>query len=122
MGPSSWKFIRSKCNSSWNLVWLLFLLLYPQAIHTSLTVLHCPRISVNGTTDSVSIKNVNISYHSPPPPPLQRWFIDGSVLCFRGTHAPLGILALFILFICVMAIPVTLLLAIKDFEVRTPYT
>lgn len=47
----------------------------------------------------------------------QRWYVDGSVQCFRGGHAPLGLLAILVLFLSLAIIPITVLLAYKDYEV-----
>ena len=38
----------------------------------------------------------------------QRWYIDGSVKCFNGGHAPLALLAIFVLAVCVAIIPLSL--------------
>ena len=43
---------------------------------------------------------------------LQHWYISGSVKCFQGGHAPLGILAILILAFCVTLIPLVLVYSV----------
>ena len=38
----------------------------------------------------------------------QRWYTDGTVKCFNGGHAPLGLLAIFTLAVCLAIIPLSL--------------
>ena len=49
----------------------------------------------------IHVLYIHISY-------FQRWYIDGNVKCFNGGHAPLGLLAIFTLAICVAIIPLSL--------------
>eukprot|EP00731_Ephydatia_muelleri_P010203 Em0005g789a len=56
----------------WYGVWTLVLLLYTQAVHTSMSALNCPLIQdSNG--------------HTTP-----RWYVDGTVECFTQGHLPPG--------------------------------
>ena len=50
---------------------------------------------------------------------LQRWYIDGTVKCFNGGHAPLGILAILVLGLCVAIIPLSLVYITATVHVRT---
>ena len=43
---------------------------------------------------------------------LQHWYISGSVKCFQGGHAPLGLLAILILAFCVTLIPLVLVYSV----------
>ena len=78
----------------WHGVWWLVLLLYTPAVYTSLSALYCPVIPAEG-------------------PPVPRWHLNGNVRCFNGTHIPLGLLAIFVLFCCVALIPICILVSLK---------
>ena len=80
--------------SQWHGVWWLVLLLYTPAVYTSLSALYCPPIPAEGPT-------------------VPRWHLNGNVRCFNGTHIPLGLLAIFVLFCCVALIPICILVSLK---------
>ena len=44
--------------------------------------------------------------------PLQRWFVNGEVECFTGSHVALGLLAILVLLVSLLLIPFVFLLAI----------
>jgi hypothetical protein len=75
---------------SWHGLWWIVLLMYTHVLHTSMSILNCPILP--GKDGS----------HVP------RWYIDGTVKCFNGGHAPLGLLAIFTLAVCLAIIPLSL--------------
>ncbi len=52
-----------------------------------------------------------------PLPSFQRWFIDGSVHCFHQGHAPMGLLAILVLILCVSTIVIIVLYSLRWLEV-----
>ena len=75
---------------AWYSIWTLVLLMYTQIIHTSLSILNCPSIHSHGL----------------------RWFIDGSIECFKGGHIALALLAISVLLLAALLIPLTLLVSL----------
>ena len=52
---------------------------------------------------------------------IQRWFIDANIKCFAyGGHAPLGLLAIAVLLICVLLIPTAVLFSLGKIQVNRP--
>ena len=41
--------------------------------------------------------------------------MDGSVRCFTGWHAPLGLLALLMLLLCIALLPLTVIMALHKY-------
>eukprot|EP00731_Ephydatia_muelleri_P010299 Em0005g885a len=69
-----------------NGLWWLVVLMYTHVVHTSMSILNCPRLpGSNGNTSNV-------------------WYINGNIQCFTGWHIPLAILAILILILCVATI------------------
>jgi hypothetical protein len=80
-------------------VWFLILLLYTPLLHTSMTFLDCPALDGGFTP---------------------RWYVNGNIRCFQDPrHAPLGLLAIFVLFCCLGLIPLVVAIATK--KLTTPY-
>ena len=48
---------------------------------------------------------------------VQRWYINGEVKCFQGSHAPLAFLAIIVLALCVTAIPLLSVVAFDRIQV-----
>ena len=48
---------------------------------------------------------------------LQRWFVDGSVQCFTGSHLPLAIVAMLILICYILLIIFVTAVVLKKIEV-----
>ncbi len=112
--------------------WLILLLLYPQLVNTSLTLLNCPElINSSGSIKTVSLASLTVLtmiimlcyiiiacvLYS------QRWFIDPSVQCFVGWHIPLFLFAIFILSLCCISVVVLLIFIYKvgSSKVRVVY-
>lgn len=75
---------RRSPRNTWHGVWWLILLLYTPAVHTSLTILHCPSFPAQ------DFNSTQFSTHG-------RWFVNGNVQCFAGAHTALGLLAIAVL-------------------------
>jgi hypothetical protein len=48
---------------------------------------------------------------------MQRWYINGEVKCFQGSHAPLAFLAIIVLVLCVTLIPLLAVIAYDRIQV-----
>ena len=48
---------------------------------------------------------------------VQRWYINGEVKCFQGSHAPLALLAIIVLALCVTVIPLLSIIAVDRIQV-----
>ncbi len=112
------KFLRIK-SLEYHGLWLIFLLLYPQLVNTSLTILDCPELmDSTGSIKTVGLACTAVSefHHHFYKYGIccntacvlysQRWFIDPSVQCFVGWHIPLFLLAIFILSLCCISVVV----------------
>ena len=86
---------------SWHGVWWLIMLLYTPAVHTSLSILHCP---------SFPVQDFNTTSFSTDP----RWFINGNIPCFTGAHIPLGLFAIVVLFFSFSLVPLLFLVAFSE--------
>lgn len=58
-----------------------------------MSVLNCPIIPAGNETAS-------------------RWYINGNINCFNGTHVPLGLFAIFVLACCIALIPIVILVSL----------
>ena len=65
------------------------LLVFTPVLHTSATILTCPSLP-RGTMDDFENKF--------------RWYINGNIPCFAGTHIPLALLAIVALIGCVLVV------------------
>ena len=72
----------------WYGIWTLTMFMYTQIVHTSMSILNCPVIIKNG----------------------MRWYINGDIECFTGSHLPLAFVAIFILLIALFLVPLTALI------------
>ena len=97
---------RSPQNTSHG-VWWLLLLLYTPVIHTSLSILHCPSLPA-------PISNSTQVLTKP------RWFVNGNIECFTGTHILLSIVAIVVLVFFILGVPVLLSVAIIMEEKQLP--
>ena len=88
--------------NTWHAVTWLLLLIYTPAVHTSMTVLHCP---------SFPVQNLNLTQFTSMP----RWFVNGNIQCFTGAHVALGLVAIVVLVfsVCVMFLPFVAIYAEK---------
>lgn len=106
---------------TWYPVWTVVLLQYTHLLHSSMSVLNCVSLPVNGDTELVSPgcrRQSRVTFYGLIPPSCsQRWFLDGEVQCFTGGHLLLSLLAVAVLVFCIALIPLTLLLTLKDFSV-----
>ncbi|XP_065913374.1 uncharacterized protein [Dysidea avara] len=75
-----------KLSVSWSGLWLLILLLYTDVVTTSVSILNCPILSDNNGQK------------------VMRWFKDGTVECFTGSHAALATFAILMLIVLVLLI------------------
>lgn len=82
----------------WHGVWWLILLLYTPVLHTSMSVLNCPIIPFGNTS-------------------VPRWYVNGNIECFSGTHIPLGLFAILVLASCVALIPIVILISLGKVSV-----
>ena len=48
---------------------------------------------------------------------IQRWYVDGSVECFVGEHAPLAISAILVLLFCVLVILLMVAIVMRKIKV-----
>ena len=48
---------------------------------------------------------------------IQRWFVDGSVKCFRGGHLPLALVAMAVLAMCVALTIIITAIVMKKLKV-----
>ncbi|XP_065907815.1 uncharacterized protein [Dysidea avara] len=78
--------VLTKLRIKWNGLWLLIMLLYTDAVNTSVSVLNCPLLE-----DSDGTKKL-------------RWYIDGRVECFTGSHIPLAIVAILVSALCMLLV------------------
>ncbi|XP_064396716.1 uncharacterized protein LOC135343670 isoform X3 [Halichondria panicea] len=75
--------------------WLIVILLYPQLVHTSISLLNCPQLpDSTGRTSA-------------------RWFVDASVQCFSQWHMLLTLFSIAALFICFTSIIAFVLISVK---------
>ena len=75
---------RRSPRDSWHGVWWLIVLLYTPAVHTSVSILHCPSFPVQ------DFNSTGFSMDA-------RWFVNGNIRCFAGAHIALGLLAIVVL-------------------------
>ena len=47
----------------------------------------------------------------------QRWFINGEISCFSGSHLPLALLAMTVLLLCFLLIPLTIAISVNTLKV-----
>ncbi|XP_065906418.1 uncharacterized protein [Dysidea avara] len=90
--------ISSKFRITWNGLWLLIMLLYTDAVNTSVSVLHCPVLE-----DSDGTKKL-------------RWYADGRVECFTGGHIPLAIVAILVVVFCILLALFVIAVALKKIQ------
>ncbi|KAL5494004.1 hypothetical protein EMCRGX_G015272 [Ephydatia muelleri] len=82
----------------WYGVWTLVLLLYTQAVHTSMSALNCPLIQdSNG--------------HTTP-----RWYVDGTVECFTQGHLPLALFSILALVLEAGLIPLVVMISMEKLK------
>ena len=92
---------RRSPRDSWHGVWWLMVLLYTPAVHTSVSILHCPSFpaqDINSTGFSTDI----------------RWFVNGNIPCFTGAHIALGLLAIVVLLFSFSLIPLLFLVIFAE--------
>ena len=87
--------------------------MYTHLVHTSMSILNCPILPGRDGSQVPVCTYVYTSHYYYRLYSIcifcfQRWYIDGSVKCFNDKHAPLGLLAIFILFLCIAIIPLSL--------------
>eukprot|EP00731_Ephydatia_muelleri_P010211 Em0005g797a len=82
----------------WYGVWTLVLLLYTQAVHTSMSVLNCPLIQDSN------------GYTTP------RWYVDGTVECFTQGHLPLALFSILALVLEAGLIPLVVMISMEKLK------
>ncbi len=78
----------------WHGVWMIVLLMYTHVVHTSISILNCPAVSPYG----------------------HRWYIDGSIECFGGAHAALGVVAALVLLTTTLLVPLTIAVSFNTIQ------
>jgi hypothetical protein len=87
--------MRSKCKAPSNHgMWWVTLLMYTHVVYSALTVLNCPTI-----TDTHGASSF-------------RWYVNGEVECFTGSHIALAVLSALTLLAAIALIPLLVLLSV----------
>lgn len=92
---------RRSPRDSWHGVWWLMVLFYTPAVHTSVSILHCPSfpvLDINSTAFSTDT----------------RWFVNGNIQCFTGVHIALSLFAIVVLLFCFSLVPLLLLVIFAE--------
>jgi hypothetical protein len=93
---------RRSPRDSWHGAWWMLVLLYTPAVHTSVSILHCPSFPVLGfnTTNGISTD--------------ARWFVNGNIQCFTGAHIALSLLAIAVLLLSCSLVPILLVVIFAE--------
>ena len=94
-------------------VWSLTLLTYSHLVYTSVSIVNCRLLNgkmVSGPTVHIIAFKYSVLHMSL----LQRWFVDGSVVCYEKGHLGLAFLAIISLIIAVALIPFTAFIVYYD--------
>lgn len=92
---------RRSPRDSWHGVWWLMVLLYTPAVHTSVSILHCPSFSV------LDLNSTGFSTEA-------RWFVNGNIQCFAGAHIALSLLAIVVLLFSFSLVPLLLMVIFAE--------
>eukprot|EP00731_Ephydatia_muelleri_P010295 Em0005g881a len=74
----------------WHGLWWIAVLIYTHVVHTSMSILNCPRLP-GSDGNSMNV-----------------WYVNGNIKCFSGGHTPLAILAILVLTLSLACIPLVL--------------
>lgn len=92
---------RRSPRDSWHGVWWMMVLFYTPAVHTSVSILHCPSFSV------MDLNSTSLSTDA-------RWFVNGNIRCFSGAHIALSLVAIAILIFASLLVPLLLLVIFAE--------
>lgn len=84
---------RRSPRDSWHGAWWLVVLLYTPAVHTSVSILHCPSLPILNVNSTTGVSTD------------ARWFVNGNIQCFTGAHIALGLVAIAVLLFTSLLIP-----------------
>ena len=93
---------RRSPRDSWHGAWWMIVLLYTPAVHTSVSILHCPSFPVLGFNSTNGISTD------------ARWFVNGNIQCFTGAHIALSLLAIAVLFLSSSLVPLLFLVIFTE--------